>query len=159
MTVEHNGCRKMEGNELCVVAQSLPTRLLTTRLRTGVAAGLTAFVFVLDIRNILRLGHARGWLLPLDFVLHGWSLVVVNVVFYGYLCWLGLWFIRGTEGLERFFIVGWFAGILLWPLKMLRPQWAVTMRQISAFGLAVALLAAVALLLVPPDVPDRNGPN
>ena len=56
-------------------------------------------------------------------------------------------------------MAGWFAGILLWPLKMLRPQWAVTLRHISAFGLAVALLAAVALLLVPPEVVDRSGQN
>lgn len=83
----------------------------------------------------------------------------MNVFIYGYICWLGFWFIRGTDGPERFFMVGWFAGSLLWPLKMLRPQWAGTMRHISAFGLAVALLAAVALLLDPPDVADRNGSN
>jgi hypothetical protein len=83
----------------------------------------------------------------------------VNVFIYGYMCWLGFWFIRGTEGRERFFMVGWFAGVVLWPLKMLRPEWAVAMRHISALGLAVALLAAVALLLVPPDVADRDCPN
>jgi hypothetical protein len=54
--------------------------------------------------------HTRGWLLqPLDFVLHGWPLVAANVVFYGYLCWLAFWFIRGTHGRERVVMVGWFA--------------------------------------------------
>ncbi len=54
-------------------------------------------------------------------------------------------------------MVGWFAGVVLWPLKMLRPEWVVAMRHISVVGMAVALLAALALLLVPPDMADRDG--
>jgi hypothetical protein len=81
------------------------------------AAGLTAFVLALAIRGGLHLGHTEsGWLLPLDFVLRGWPLIAVNVAFYGYLCWLGFSFIRGTAGPERLFMVGWFASILLSPL-------------------------------------------
>jgi hypothetical protein len=49
-------------------------------------------------------------------------------------------------------MVGWFAGVVLWPLKMLCPEWVVAMRYISAFGMAVALLA-------PPDMADRDGPS
>ena len=45
----------------------------------------------------------------------GWPLVVVNVFFFGYICWLGFWFTRGTERRQRFFMVGWFAGVVLWP--------------------------------------------
>ena len=56
-------------------------------------------------------------------------------------------------------MVGWFAGVVLWPLKMLCPEWVVAMRYISAFGMAVALLAALALLLAPPDMADRDGPS
>jgi hypothetical protein len=82
----------------------------------------------------------------------------VNVFVYGYICWLGFWFIRGTEGRERLFMVGWFASVVLWPLKMLRPEWVVAMRHIGVFGMAVALLAAVALLMVPPDLADHDGP-
>jgi hypothetical protein len=50
------------------------------------------------------------------------------VAFYGYLCWLGFWFIRGTHGRERAVIVGWAIEIL---------------------GLAVSLFAAVSLLFHP----------
>jgi len=99
-----------------------------------------------------------GWLLgpPL---LHGWTLVGVNSFFYAYFCWLGFWFIRGTAGQERFFIVGWSAGFLLWPLEMLRPQWATITRQIGIFGLAVALLAAVAMLLELSAPTESGGSN
>jgi hypothetical protein len=83
--------------------------------------------------------------------------MVVNVFFYAYLCWLGFWLIRGTAGPERFFMVGWFAGFLLSPLHMLGPQWAVAIKHIGAFGLAVALLAALSLLLNPSDVADSSG--
>jgi len=131
------------------LAQSNPARLLTTRLRTRVAVGLTAFVFALAVRDGLHLGHTRGWLLPLDFVLHGWPLIAANVAFYGYLCWLGFWFIRGTVGRERAFMVGWFAAILLSPLEPLRPEWAMVIRYMCIFGLAVALLAVLSLLWHP----------
>ena len=124
--------------------------------------GLTAFVFVLAIWFGLHPSHARSaWLLPLDFMLHGWSLIVANVVFYGYLSWLGFSFIRGTEGRERVVVLGWFADILLSPLKFLRPEWAVGIGYIATFGLAVALLAAVSLLSHPSalaDSSDRTGP-
>ena len=87
--------------------------------------------------------------MPLDFVLHGWPLVAANVVFYGYLCWLAFWLIRGTHGRERVVMVGWFSSILLSPLEALRHEWAMEIRWICAFGLVVALLAAVSLLLYP----------
>lgn len=54
-------------------------------------------------------------------------------------------------------MMGWFAGVLLWPLKMLRPQWTVAIEQVGAFGLGVALLAALALLLNPSDPHDSDG--
>src|ERR1700733_172539 len=119
---------------------------------------LTALVFAQTIRGPHPNRTKSGWLLgpPL---LHGSFVVSVNVLIYGYICWLGFWFIRGTEGRERFFMMGWFAGVVLWPVRMLRPDWAVAMTHISAFGLAVALLAVVALLLAPPDVTDIKTPG
>ena len=134
------------------MAQSQPSRLLTTRLKRGVAVGLTALVFALAIRDVLHLGHRRGWLLPLGLLLHGWLLLGANVVFYGYLCWLAFWIIRGTKGRERVVMVGWFSAILLSPLEILQHGWAVEIRCICVLGLAVALLAAVSLLFRPAAV-------
>src|SRR3954452_17021893 len=118
-----------------------------TRRRTGIAIGLTAFVFVLAIRDVLHPGHTRGLLLPWDFWVHGRLLIGANIVFYAYLCWLAFWFVRGTRGRERAVMVGWFTSILLSPLEHFWPAWAVPIRYITTFGLAVALLAAIALLL------------
>src|SRR5271170_3133066 len=70
------------------MAQSQPTRLLTTRWRAGVAVGLTACVFALAVRDVLLRSHRRSLLIPRDSWLHGWPLVAANVLFYGYLCWL-----------------------------------------------------------------------
>lgn len=135
-----------------------PARLLTNRARTILALGLTALVFVQDVRG-LRLGHAESrWFLGAP-LLRGWTLVGVNALIYTYICWLAFWFIRGTAGRERAFMVGWFAGILLWPLRLLRPQWATAIRHISAFGLAVALLAALALLLEPSGFAESSESN
>jgi len=49
-------------------------------------------------------------------------------------------------------MLGCFADILLWPLKMLWPHWAEAIGHIGAFGLAAAVLAALALLLGPSEV-------
>jgi hypothetical protein len=89
-------------------------------------------------------------------MLQGWPLVAPDVLIYAYICWLGFWLIRGTAGRERFFMLGWFAHVLLWPLKMWRPGWAVAIKHIGAFGLAVALLAALVLLLNPSEVVDPS---
>ena len=127
--------------------RSQPTRLFTTRLRAGAAVALTAFVFTLAVRDLLHSVRARQWLWPLDLVLHGWPLVAANIVFYGYLCWLAFCFIRGTSGEERVVMLGWFAGVLVSPLEILRHGWALEIRYVGAVGLGVALLAAASLLL------------
>src|SRR5258708_7319923 len=138
------------------MAQPQPTRLLTTRWRAGVAVGLTALVFALAVRDVLLSGHSRGLLLPLNLLLHGWPLVAANLVFYGYLCWLAFWFIRGTQGREGVFIVGWFSAVLLPPLEVLQHGFTREIRYICAFGLAVALLAGVSLLLRPTGIDDST---
>jgi len=84
------------------------------------------------------------------------ALVAANVVFYGYLCWLAFWFIRGSHGRERVFVVGWFSAILLPPLEVLQHRFTVEIRYICAFGLAVSLLAAVSLLLQPTGTEDST---
>jgi len=122
------------------------------------ALALTGFAFIQAIRQ-LRLGPTEsGWFLVVP-LLHGWLLLAMNILIYLYFCWLAFWLIRGTAGRERLFMVGWFVGILLRPLKILGPQWAMATKHIGAFGLAVALLAVVALLLEPPVVRESGGPN
>ncbi|MGA8489386.1 MAG: hypothetical protein WB711_03125 [Terriglobales bacterium] len=119
------------------------------------AFAVTALVFAL---TILHWSHVRsGWLFTTGFGLRGRWLMAVNVFFYGYLCWLGFWFIRGSAGLEHIFLVGWFAGILLSPLGKLRPQWAAGVMQISAAGLTVSLLASLSLLLDLSDIDSSSG--
>lgn len=117
------------------------------------AVGLTAFVFALAVRGVLHPSQTTsGWLVPWDLWLRGWSLITVNLAFYGYLCWLGFWFTRGTVGRERLFVIGWFTDILVSSVKTLRPEWTAAIQYLGAFGLGVALLAALSLLLHPPEI-------
>ncbi len=51
-------------------------------------------------------------------------------------------------------MAGFFADILPWPIRMLRPDWAEAVRHFAAIGLAAAVLAALTLLLDPPHLPD-----
>lgn len=135
------------------MAKSHPTRLLTTRASAAVAAVVTAFVLALAIRGQLHPAHAEStWLLPLDGVQHRSPAIALNVALYAYLCWLAFWLIRGTGGRERLFMVGWFADILLSPLGTLGPHWSMTIKYVGTFGLAVALIVALSLVLSPPGV-------
>ena len=112
-----------------------------------IAIVLTAVVFALAIRDVLHPEHTRGLLLQFDYVLHGFLLIGANIAFYAYLCWLAFRFIHGTRSRERAVMIGWFASVLLTPLEHFRPEWALTIRFISMFGLLIALLAAVTILL------------
>jgi hypothetical protein len=135
------------------VTQSHPAVLLTTRVRTALALGLTALFFA---NTILHWGQTKsGWLFSTAFAVHGsllWRLMAANVFFYCFACWAAFWLIRATEGPERFFMVGWCTGFVLSPLKLLGLRWAGVIKHIGAVGLAVALLASLALLLKPLDM-------
>ena len=138
------------------MAQSSQQQLLTSRLRILVAMAVTGLWLALAIRGIVY-GHPKAqWIISPSSLLHGWLLIAVNVLFYGYVCWLGFWLIRDTVGRERVFMVGWFLGIFLWPLRMLWPQVAVPIRHIDAFGLLTALFAALSLLFQSSE-PTQSG--
>ena len=44
-------------------------------------------------------------------------------------------------------MLGWFADILLWPFKVVKPEWRSGIYNIGILGLATALLAALSILL------------
>ena len=140
------------------LTDSHPTRLLTTRLRIVLAMGWTASLLALAIRGIIRRSHV-GWLLPQSILFHGWVLIAFNVLIYGEICWIAFWCIRRTLGRERLFMGGMFADIVLWPAKMLLPQWSFAIRHVGAFGLAVATLAALTLLMDSSNQADSNRAN
>jgi hypothetical protein len=132
------------------MSEARPARLLTTRLRTALAIGVTGFILWLAVRGGLHLGHTQsGWLLPIDYLLHGWALIAANVALYLYLCWLAFCFIRGSEGRERIFMAGWFTHLVLYPVEKLWPLTAQAIQYIGTLALAISILAAVSLLLHP----------
>lgn len=110
------------------------------------AAGLTAFLFSLSIRGELHRSRVRALWPLFDGLLHGWLVVAVNIVFYGYFCWLAYWFIYPSKGWERVFFAGFF-GFLLSPLKVLHPEWAASVRHVETFGDTLSLLVALSFLL------------
>jgi hypothetical protein len=122
------------------------------------AMGWTAYLLALAIRGIIWRGRAV-WLVPQSILFHGWVLIFFNVIIYGEICWIAFWCIRRTIGRERLFMVGMFTNILLWPAEMLLPQWTFAIRHVGAFGLAVATLAALTLLLDSSNQADSNRAN
>jgi hypothetical protein len=121
------------------------------------AMAFAAYGLVLAVRGGLHPGHnMSSWLMPASPIFHGRLLVIANILIYGWICWIVFWLVRRTAGRERVFVLGLFADILPWPLRILRPDWAVAVRHFAAIGLAVAVLAALTLLLDPLHVADTG---
>ena len=90
-----------------------------------------------------------GWMSQFDVLLHGYWLIGAKVALYVFLCWLGFWMIRGTEGRERLFMVGWFSAILIPPITMQRADWVAVGSYIGTVGMGIALVAALSLVFRP----------
>jgi hypothetical protein len=131
--------------------------MLATRATAAVGAVVTAYVLALGIRDLLHPARAHcGLMITSDSLLPGWLVTVLNVGFYAVFWWEGIWFIRGNQGRERLFMVGWFTFFLLSPLRTLGPQWCMTVNYINKFGLVVALVVAISLVVRAPNV---TGPS
>jgi hypothetical protein len=129
--------------------------VITTRTMASVALGLTALLFAVSIRDELRPSSTEpAWLLGVP---HGWLGITVNVAFYGYLCWIAFCFISASKGRERLFVIGW-SGFILWPVKILRPDWVSAVADVEFIGIIVSLFAALSLLLHPGAV-GSDGAN
>jgi hypothetical protein len=136
-------------------SQNYDGRLLTTPLRAGVAVSLTAFVFILAIRDALH-PSVRHTSLALSFILHGAALIAVNVAFWGYVGWIGFCFIRGTHERERVVMIGWLVSFLLTPLEWVWPEWILPMRYTDVLALLIALFAAISLWVRPLPSPANR---
>jgi hypothetical protein len=112
---------------------------------------VTGYVLAQGIRALLHPTDADcGLLITSRGRLPDWLVTVLNVGFYAAFWWGGFLFIRGNQGRERLFMVGWFTFFLLSPLRTLGPQWCVTVNYIDRLGLLVALVVAISLVVRPP---------
>jgi hypothetical protein len=131
-------------------------RLISNRIGAVVAVLLTGFLAEGNLRAVFsRAPHKPGWLISLDSPpLPVWANVVLNIVFYIYLVWAGVWFCRRTRGKEQVLVAGFFISALLGllsPIRALASQNAVVViRSIQAIGMTVATFAALLILLKSP---------
>ena|SRR6266851_4209037 len=133
------------------------------RNKSSALAGLllTGFLAVMTFRAAFSHSPRNSyWLLPLDFLLPRWPLLVVNVAFYTYLLWLCVAFFRTAQGKERVLVAGWVPGILLSPVQSLVSiSAAADIQYVKAASIAVALVAAVLILLEGPADDDAQPDN
>lgn len=139
--------------------------LFATRRRTLVATAFTALMFVDFVWAELLPPQAKpgglfvakpDWLFS-GLWLHGWALISVNFAFWAYICRLGFSEMHESEGRQRLFVVGFFAGIVLWPVEWLEPEWAEPVKLITMAGLAFALCIGFSALLHAPSVVGVSG--
>lgn len=135
-------------------------RLLNTRLRAAAAAILTGLVLLLLVHGPFYSRYYSGFKWPFEGLLHGATLVIVNVITYGWMYWIVFWLVRGTQGRERLVTAGWALASVMSPLRHLLPRFAMVFRSLEEVELAAAVLAAVSLLVhpAPGAAPDQSQP-
>ena len=84
-----------------------PIRLLTTRLKTAMAVGLTGLVFALSIPQELHPVYTKSSWLFRDGVPHSWLALAGDIAMYACLCLTGFYAAYVTRGRERLIIIGW----------------------------------------------------
>lgn len=113
------------------------------RLSAAIGVVLTAFVTVQTFRDAFL--HPTGsshWFFQVDWASPRWAMSAMNAAFYVYLIWLGFAFFRTAQGRERVVVVGWFIGIVLYPVKVLAVGPALlAVEYVEAAAMAVALFA------------------
>jgi hypothetical protein len=131
-------------------------KLIGNRFSAILAVCLMGFLAQRDIRGVFsETPHESGWLMPLDFLrLPGWGVAVINLAFYIYLIWVGVWFYRRTEGNERLLVAGFLTSGLLGLFGRIRalasPHPMATIRSLQSVCMTVAFVAAILILLKSP---------
>ena len=120
--------------------------VITTRFRAAVAFAMTGSFAILRLHPITW-GKPVPWTWMYAGILPTWAVVIINVVFYGYIIWLGVVFALSAMRKEEQTI--WLAvcvTIILTPVRVLFPRVANIARGAQAWLALLAFLAAVALL-------------
>ena len=131
-------------------------QLIGNRFSAVIAVCLTGFLAASDLRAVFSGAPPKsGWLFPSDsFPLPIWAVITLNLFFYIYMLWLGFWGYRGTQGMERVVVGGFFSAALLGllgPIKALGSSHAITaIRSAQAVGMSIAFFAALLILLNSP---------
>jgi hypothetical protein len=131
-------------------------QLIGNRFTAITAVCLTGFLAARDVRAVFSgPPHKSGWLIPLDSLpLPIWAVITLNLFFYIYMLWLGFWGYRGTQGMERVVVGGFFSAALLGllgPIMALGSSHAITaIRSAQAVGMSIAFFAALLILLKSP---------
>jgi hypothetical protein len=119
--------------------------LIRSRFVAIIVLVLTGFVATQTVRVALHNPTRHpDWLFPLFFIRAQWIVLLVNVAFYAYLLWLCFVFFRIAQGKERVIVIGWFFGIVLYPIKVLvSGPAAFVIRYAEAAAMAAAFLVSL----------------
>jgi hypothetical protein len=128
-----------------------------------VALCVTGFAAALSVRNLafqckFNSHHKFNWLLDWGIFNPPWAVATVNLAFYGYSLWLAIAFYRMAQGKERIIVVGFFTGLLLYPIRILASppvdtaiNYTSNVATIVAFVVAIYILVAILRRQEPAD--------
>jgi hypothetical protein len=135
--------------------------LIHTRRGAITVLCFTGFLFAISIRVLfLDIWHGGRpqfqWPLTFEF-LPSWAVITTNIALYAYILWLGIVLYRIARGGERIVVAGWFADVLLGPVKILvSPAGVLAIRYVQTAAMAAAFFTALFLVRKPYSEPDEN---
>jgi len=119
--------------------------LITTRPRAVITLALTGLLAFLRLRPVTW-GRPLPWTWMYAGILPTWAVVIINVVFYGYVIWLGVVFaLSAVRKEEKVIWMTVFGNIILAPIRELFPKISGTLRRGQTGLTLLAFLAAMAL--------------
>jgi hypothetical protein len=136
-------------------------RLIGSRFSAAIGVLLTGFVATQTLRAAFwRSPRHFHWLLPVNTFLSARVTFAVNVVFYVWLLWIYIVFMRALHGKERVLVMGWVLSLLLSLIQGLVPVLlAVLIQYVRVASITVAFFAAVAIFVEGPINDNAAGNN
>lgn len=125
---------------------------MPNRFAAAVGVILTGYVAVLTLRSALwESPHPFHWLLPGEHLLPSWAVLTANLAIYAWILWLCVVLPKTLQGKERVLVGGWIPGLLLSPIQgVVSVSLANAIQYLKAFGITVAFLVALAILIEGP---------
>jgi hypothetical protein len=122
--------------------------LIRTRRAAIIALCITGYIAALSFWSLLAGSQHETFWLAGPGLLPSRTIVPVNLAFYAVLLWPIAAVCRNAPAIERLVLVGFFTGFFLEPIQnLVSASAATTIQYVNAFGMMVAFLAAVCILI------------
>jgi hypothetical protein len=134
--------------------------LIDTKRAAIVVSCLTGFLMLINLRHgIAHPNKGSYWIFDTRWFLPVRAAMMLNLILYMYLLWIGIALYRAAQGKERLIVIGWFVPIFLGPIQYLFSISPDVIGYMDFFAILTAFFAAASILVklyVAPQFDNQN---